>query len=286
MKPRVLIVAPTRDGYANPSRRLADKHTRLFHGRTLDEWYCIRCWASRYCTAFALVGETEEHCERIRPMVESYGGEVICRPEGYLHPLEDTGGQPIRYGYRIMTERHGPYNLVVNNFVVNPVMPPDLLDRGVERFIEVSQDVEVATGMQNLEPMVPNPPEVMKELGADGRAHLAGSMFMNTSKVGGRYKTSIGWNVGRPDFFEWAWMITMAGVTKLVGQATTDMGTIPFEVPWWTDIHIDTEDDWRHAEWQFGTYIGTGLGAFQKYKEYRDNWRIAELCDITGGIVC
>jgi hypothetical protein len=269
MKPRVLMMTCTRDGYANPSRRLPDKHIRLFHGKTLDEWFCIRAWSSKYMTDFAVIGETEKHCERIRPMVESYGGEVYCRPPAYLHPKEDTGGQPLRWVQREMVKRHGPYNAVISNFVVNPVIPPGLWDDAVEKFMEALMDPELYKSIPVLEPLY-HPQESFKEQRADGLTYWVGSTLLNTSKTLIRWAGVGGWNVTTEDYNEMAWALTQSG---MVTAFNTGWGTVPYEVPRWTDVHIDTPEEWDLAEWYFGKYIGMGDEAYDGYAAYRKLWK-------------
>lgn len=269
MKPRVLIIAPTRDGYKNPSRRLADKHIRLFHGRTLDEWFCIRAWSSECMTDFCLVTETEEHTERIRPMVEKYAGQLVCRPEVLLHPMEDTGGKPLRWGLHKIIEKNGPYNLVIQNFVVNPVLPPGLFDRAVKRFLELVPNLEDLKGPANMVPAC-YPIESFTEEREDGRLYWSGPRIMNTSKGTTRWKSTMGWTVSTPEFNDLAWMLSYSGL--VLRAADLFDGNLKFEVPVWTDMHIDTEDEWDLAEWYFGKYIGIGNKAFEAYDAYRRTW--------------
>ena len=268
--PRILAGSITRDGYANPSRRLADKHIRLFHGRTLDEWFAIRCWASQYVTDWYIVGETEEHCERIRPLMEQYGGEVICREAAHLHPIEDTGGVPMRYGLRVMLERHGWYNGVIQNFVVNPVHPPDYFDNMVKEFVrQYRGGAEGNEGPVVLQPVFRPQLSFYAEL-PNGRIQIQGPPTQNTGKSSDRWATMGGITISSVDYLLHSWQLFFAGDWRLAfgGEA----GQMKMEVPWWTEVHIDTDEEWDLAEFWFGKYIGVGDNALQAYATYREGW--------------
>ena len=218
-------------------------------------------------TDFAVVTETEEHTERIRPLVEKYGGELVCRPPAFLHPLEDTGGRPLRWGLAHMVERHGPYNLVIQNFVVNPVIPPGMFDRAVDRFLELVPNLEDLRGPAN---MIPScyPIESFREEREDGRLYWIGPFSMNTSKTTKRSKSTEGWTVSTPEYNDFAWLMSYSGYTGWLNN----YGQLRFDVPVWTDMHIDTEEEWTLAEFYFGKYIGVGDEAFEKYAAYRRTW--------------
>jgi len=266
--PKVLAVTCTRDGYANPSRRLPDKHIRLFHGRTLDEWYAIRCWASQYVTDWCIVGETEEHCDRIRPMMERYGGTVICRPPEFLHPIEDTGGMPMRYGMQEMVRMKGWYNCVVNNFVVNPVLPPNFFDRMVYEFIRQRETCEDSMGIAVLQPVY-HPQEIFFEELPNGRLKGVGQRMTNSGKASNRWAAAGGATVTNIDMSLLIWNACLAGNWKFLSKS---QGPMKMEVPKWTDKHIDTEDEWAEAEFWFGKKIGVGDAALEAYSEYREGW--------------
>jgi hypothetical protein len=173
---------------------------------------------------------------------------------------------------REMEKRHGPYNAIISSFVVNPCMPPGIFDRAVDRFFEVAMDSEMYHGLPVLEPMC-YPVECWKEEAEDGLAYPVGSLMANSSKVKGRWKSTFGWNVTRSDYDEWAWMLTQAGwVLPWVDVFRKYSGTHVFEVPVWTDVHIDTEDEWDLAEWYFGKYIGEGEVGYNAYRDYRNTW--------------
>ena len=76
---RVLSISPTRDGLVNPSRRLPDKHSRKMCGKTLDEWTMIQLWSSKYVSRSVFVCETEKHRERLAPLAEKYGADLMVR---------------------------------------------------------------------------------------------------------------------------------------------------------------------------------------------------------------
>lgn len=279
MNPLVLAVTITRDGYANPSRRLPDKHTRLFHGKTLDEWWCIRCWSTKYISNFVMVGETEEHCARIRPMVESYGGEVVCRPRAHLHTLADTGGYPMRHGMRYMEAKHGEYNLCIQNFVVNPCYPPGLWDKAVERYMELAGDPELSKGFNALS-LVYHPQDTFFQENFPNRGQVVGNITANTGKDSTRWATTDGCSIVSPEYLYYAWLRYFAGDWTV--SYGGDQGIMIMPVPWWTNTHIDHDYEWDLASYCFEKYIGDGETAFRKYAEYRDSWLKEEKHEIPG----
>jgi len=145
-----------------------------------------------------------------------------------------------------------------------------MFDDAVDRFFELCMDSEMYEEPPILEPLC-YAIECYKEQRANGRTYMMGPLTNNTGKVTNRWKGTIGWNVTTQDVNEWAWLHTQSGlIMKLSGLL--DTGTYPFKVPVWTDVHIDTQEDWDLAEWYFGKYIGEGEMGYNRYVEYRKSW--------------
>jgi len=259
----VVRIGSTRDGLANPSERLPDKHSRLFCGRTLDEWWAIQGWASKRITHSVLVGETEEHCERIRNLVSPYGVAVICRPESMNHPSQDSGGFPMRFGYEWAKRQYGNINGLITDFVVSPLRKPDDYDRIIEAFYE-----KMAS---------PNPDAVS---GVETIVTASKTDYPYFAKTGDRL--TILYLSNQPNGRYWSTYVS-AGVTGVMsprayeaGNVASALGLPPsqnpgpwlFEIEGWQEVHIDRSDEWDVAEFWFEKKIG----GIEAYRDYRKSW--------------
>lgn len=255
--PRFLSVTPTRDNDAAPGNRLADKHSRLFHGKTLDEWLMIQLWSSKYLGKAVFVCETEEHRDKLIPLAEKYGVALYVRPNGMLHPIADTGGMPISWAARKTLDVEW-YPLICTPFVVAPCRPPGFFDMLVEAYLK-------AFG---------NPDYSRSQMWVMGGYEMDGALFENDEAGVGRQLGTIYLNknpVARQSttqhwmgFTHW-WMSAWP-----LAAARHDLAIAPIiiDIEPWQDIHIDTQDQWDWAEYWFEKKIlSRGENCYIKYRE-------------------
>ena len=262
-KRTVVRIAPTRDGFANPSERFPTKHTGLLSGKTCDEWWAIQSWASKEITLSILIGETPEHCERIKPLVEPYGVIVLCRPETMNHSSQDSGGFPTWFGFEYARKYVDNINYVIPDFVVNPLRKPDDYDRMIRAF-----DKKMAS---------PNPDAVggsrtmMSACRTDLSYHLLDGdrlVPQYVSDIGNSrywlaYATVATLSISTTGFYEWMRLITEAGSSQFFpGKPWL------FEIEEWQELHMDHPDQWDLAEFWFDRKIG----GIEAYRDYRKTW--------------
>lgn len=255
---RFLSVTPTRDNEAAPGNRLADKHSRLFHGKTLDEWLMIQLWSSKYCGKAIFVCETEAHRGKLQPMAGKYGVELIVRPREMLHPINDTGGLPIYCGI-MHALKSDYYSLITSPFVVSPCRPPGFFDRMVEhylRLIATCPDYERGRawvmGAYDLD-------GAMFELDEHSTGTQLGTVYLNKNPLS-RFSTTQHWIAAT-----W-WYLASLPIT--VSRHDLSLRPKIFDIKPWEDIHIDTQDQWEWAEYWFGKKIlSQGEDCYERYRE-------------------
>jgi len=274
---RVLSVTPTRDGYVMPSRRLPDKHIRLFAGKTLDEWCMIQMATNRCIARQVFVCETKAHVERLIPIAKRWGVELIVRPRDMLHPANDTGGLPTRWGVDWAMEEARDqgdwYGLTTTPFVVTPCRRPGLFDELHAYYLTEINNPDYQYGYPCVMGMVPDPVGWFWEdrgpgtpaqmvLGQTGRAEFNQLPRAYTGIMSHWIAAS------------WAWTHFQDFVmsrAKVKGLGEYDV--IPFRVEEWEDLHIDTEEQWQRAEYEFLRHFGgSGEEAEKRYLEYRKTW--------------
>ena len=267
--PSVLSVTPTRDPQRNPSRRLPDKHGRLFHGKTLDEWCALQMWSNQCVARQVFVAETPDHANRLQALLGRYDVEVISRPAGMLHPICDTGGLPIRYGvdYAFKT---GWYPLITTPFVVSPCKRPGLFDEMVSHYLRVVKAPDWERSMPQVMAMTPNPSGWFWQ--DSGEATPA---EMVVSKTGISFNETPRAYYGVLQHFvaaSWSWRSLQSLVeTRAPIQDLGKYSVYPFPIADWEDCHIDTEEQWTRAEWEFQRNILDKLGP-DCYQNYRRTW--------------
>lgn len=259
---RLLTVTPTRDGLANPSRRLPDKHTRLFCGKTLDEWTMIQLWSSKYVGRALFVCETEEHAKRLHPLAEKYKIELVVRSKELLHSSNDSGSlvtfEAIQYALRT-----DYYSILTTPFVISPCRPPGFFDWMVDIYLKEIPNMDFSVGA----------PQVLGgwqmdmsiwQLDKNRRAIQKGPLFLTKSDkfLASRSQHHISatwWHIGA--MYKW-----FAHADENAGNYEPIM----FEIEPWMDSHIDDEEDWDLTEYYFQKKIlSKGENC---YDEYRDTW--------------
>jgi hypothetical protein len=256
---RILSVTPTRDNIAAPGNRIPDKHSRLFHGKTLDEWTMLQLWSSKSISKAIFVCETMEHADRLEPMAAKYGVELMVRPKQMLHPLNDTGGLPIVWAYKQAMERTF-YTLVTCPFVVSPCRPPGFFDEMTAFYCKTFGNPDWIYGY----PQVTGGYSsylTLFDVDKDGRATQVSKSHLN-------YNPML-----RVSALNHALMATWWYEAQLVferGRRDLSVSPIIWEIEPWMDIHIDTEDQWKEAEFWFGEKIlSKGEDC---YERYRSTW--------------
>ena len=260
---RVLSLTPTRDGLANPSRRLPDKHERVFCGKTLNEWTMIQLWSSRHVSRAVFVCETEAHADRLRPLAERYGVELMVRNPELLHPHNDSGSIVMTHTLgRILAQDY--YSLLMTPFVISPCRPPGFIDWLVDEYLRRA----FADGGD----FTYHAPTLLCGWQGDsalwqienGIAHKVGpaSLTRQTSYL---FSTSQHW-IGATWWY-------MGQMVKWFARDTDNPGDykpMMAEIEPWIDLHIDTEQDWEEAEYWFRKKI---LSQGQDcYARYRESW--------------
>jgi hypothetical protein len=266
VQPKFLSVTPTRDNVAAPGNRLADKHARLFHGKTLDEWLMIQLWSSKYLGRAYYVCETRSHLNKLAPLADKYDIELLVRPEGMLHPLADTGGLPITYGVKKALESEW-FPLIQTPFVVAPCRPPGFFDRMVEAYLNAFGNPDYAR----------NQMWVMGGYESDlayftvddegvARQPKDIELYLNRNpKV--RVSTTQHW-IGFTHWWDSYWR-------SAAGRYDLTISPVIVNIEPWEDIHIDTQDNWDWAEYWFEKKIlSQGEDC---YERYRESWRTEAL---------
>lgn len=252
---RFLAVTITRDNEAAPGGRLPDKHSRLFHGKTLDEWTAIQVWSSKYAGRHIYVAETEEHAEKLQ-YLKKYGCDIWVRPKDMLHPINDSGAVPLHWATKkaLAEDFH---TLLTHAFVVSPCRPPGFFDRMVEEYKEMMAAPEwskvqlwvlaghkTPMGLFNLDKW-----RVGTQLGED---------YTNENHD---------WRMSCFSHFlalsHW-WLSYYEGV---IAKLDTKIRPTIFDVEPWIDTHIDDLEQWELAEYWFGKKIlSQGEDCYERYR--------------------
>jgi hypothetical protein len=256
---RFLSITPTRDNEAAPGNRLADKHTRLFHGKTLDEWTMIQLWSSKYLGKAVFVCETEEHKAKLSEMAAKYDIKLMVRPRQMLHEVNDTGGMPISWAARQLLKTDY-YSLITTPFVVSPCRPPGFFDLMVERYQKLFGNPDWNVGQMWVMGLH-DVDGAMFEVDSDNYGNQLGAVYLNKNpKI--RFGTTGHW-MGWTHWWMNYWPIAAARLDLTVRPKV-------YDIPWWQDIHIDTMEQWEMAEYWFAKEI-LSLGE-DCYDRYRASW--------------
>lgn len=255
-----LSITPTRDNVAAPGNRLADKHARLFHGKTLDEWCMIQLWSSKYLGKAFFVCETEAHRDKLSAMAERYGIELLVRPREMLHPINDSGSMPIVYALDYAL-RDTYYSLIMTPLVVSPCRPPGFFDMMVEEYLRLFPGNPDAARKQCWAMGACDIDGILFEIGEDGHARELGEDYLQKNPRL-RFTTTQHW-IGAT----W-WYVRF----RELFDSRHDFSFTPklFDIEPWMDIHIDTQQHWEWAEYWFAKNIlSKGEDC---YAEYRATW--------------
>jgi hypothetical protein len=262
----VLSITATRDNIAAPGNRMPDKHSRLFCGKTLDEWTMLQLWSSRSVTRKIFVCETQEHANRLSPLADKYGVELMVRPRQMLHPLNDTGLLPVSWAFKEATKREY-YSLFINPaFVITPCRPPGFHDEMVAFYLKTFGNPDYILGV----------PSVLAGFSSDlesyelkeGRGHILGSAYYNRNPIKrvsrGSHAICAGW------YYESQVLMQLSRHYTMCEHEFSMAGDVMWDIEPWMDIHIDTEDEWKEAEFWFKEKIlSQGEDC---YERYRKNW--------------
>jgi hypothetical protein len=256
--PKFISLTPTRDNEAAPGNRLSDKHSKLFHGKTLDEWLMIQLWSSKYLGKGVFICETTNHYEKLSPMADKYGIELCVRPEQMLTPICDSGAIPIDWASRkFLTNDY--WSLIMTPLVVSPCRPPGLFDFMVEEYQRI---FSVAPDNERSEMWIVGASDVDGtnfEVDDDATGHQVGTDYINKLSAA-RFSTTQHW-IGATHW--WRAYCT-------IRDARHDIKFTPkvFDIEPWIDIHIDTQDQWDQAEYWFGKKIlSQGEDCYERYRE-------------------
>ena len=251
----VLSLTLTRDNDAAPGTRLPDKHSRLFCGKTLDEWTMLQLWSSKSITYSVFVCETHKHAERLAPMASKYGIELIVRPSEMLHPLDDSGSIPLLWSFRkAMAHRH--YTLVTTPFVVCPCRPPGFFDDMAAFYRKTFGNPDFERGSPQV--MGAYPLDTMMFSVQNGRGVEIGEPYLN-------YTAKYRYSVSNHTLMASWWY---EGNT-ILNNSRHELAISPilWDIEPWMDIHIDTEEQWREAEFWFREKIlSKGEDCYESYR--------------------
>lgn len=259
---RVLSITPTRDGLVNPSHRLPDKHSRLFCGKSLDEWTMIQLWSSRCISRAIFLCETEAHAERLRPLAEKYGIELMVREKELLHPHNDSGSLVLTAALvKVLAKEY--YSLIMTPFVISPVRPPGFLDELTDEYLSRSfayggdftyRAPSILCGWQS--------DLSLWELDKNGVADKVGPLSL-IEQPQYLFSKSQHWVAAT-----WWYIGQMLKWFARDGANPGDYKPMMWEIPWWYDLHIDHEDDWEEAEYWFKAKIlSRGEDCYERYRE-------------------
>lgn len=262
---RTLSLTPTRDGLANPSRRLPDKHSRIFCGKTLDEWTMIQLWSSRLVSRAIFVCETTQHADRLEPLAETYGIELMVRDNEMLHPHNDSGSVVLAHALvKILAKEY--YSLVMTPFVISPCRPPGFFDMMIETYLAHAAgqggDFSFAAptvlgGWQSDRSLWKiNENGTATKFGPPVSTKQEHYLWSNSQQ----WVAATWWYVGQ----------MMKWFARADGESSGDYPCRMVEIEPWMDLHIDTQDDWEEAEYWFTKKIlSRGEDC---YAQYRETW--------------
>jgi hypothetical protein len=253
---RFLAITITRDNEAAPGNRLSDKHTKLFHGKTLDEWCAIQCWSSKHLGRHIFIAETEAHAKKLQYLTDKYGATVWVRPRDMLHPLNDSGGIILMWATaKALAEEW--YTLVTHPFSVAPCRPPGFLDSMVSSYV------------WNV-----GPPDYRGHQIVVAGSETDGSMMlMDLANVGTQLGEAYVNKDLRLRFTKWNHFMALShwytpGYSIITSRHDTTLKPVIMDIEPWIDCHIDTQDQWDEAEFWFGKKIlSQGEDCYERYRQ-------------------
>ena len=252
---RFLAITPTRDNVVAPGNRLPDKHSRLFHGKTLDEWCAIQVRASKYAGRHIFVAETEAHAEKLI-YLEQYGVEIWVRPKDMLHPLNDSGGVILHWATKKALAEEW-YTLMTHPFVVSPCRGPGFFDRMVECYRNSFGNPDQTRGQMIVMGGCPTD-QAMFVKGKDGYGKQLGASYINAD-------TS--WRISYETHYMALSSWWMSFYEVFASRMASGFEPVIFDIAPWEDIHIDTEEQWREAEFWFREKIlSKGEDCYESYR--------------------
>jgi hypothetical protein len=257
--PKFLAISITRDNVAAPGNRLVDKHSRLFFGKTLDEWCAIQVWSSKRAARHVFVAETEAHKEKLLYLHDRYGCDIFVRPKGMLAQMADTGGVPLVWATnKALAEEWHP--LVTQPFVVSPCRPPGFFDRMTEEYLKAFPNPDTSrTQMWIMGGCETDFAYFIKDGNGVGNQPKDIELYLNRNTAA-RVATTQHW-MGFSH-----WWVHYQGIAA--GRHDLTISPTLYDIPPWQDIHIDTADNWEWAEYWFGKKIG----GIEAYEQYRETW--------------
>jgi len=254
----VLSITPTRDNDAAPGGRLPDKHSRLFCGKTLDEWTMIQLWSSQSITHKIFVCETYEHMKKLAEPAVKYDVELMVRPASMLHPLNDSGSIVGTWAFKKALEKDW-CSLITTPLVVTPCRPPGFFDAMVSFYQQkignpdyTRQDALVYAGYAS---------DITSFEIENGKGKQLGQAYLNKN-----YKLR---STKFSHFVAATWWYE-AYLTLQQSRHDVALHPIFYDIEPWMDCHIDTEDEWKEAEFWFREKI-LSQGE-QCYERYRWGW--------------
>jgi hypothetical protein len=235
----------------------------------------VQMWSSKCVAKQVFVCETKEHAARLVPLAEQYNVELVVRPPDMLHPVNDTGGLPIRWGVdHALAEARKTgewYGLITTPFVVSPCRKPGLYDALHAAYIERVNNPDYQSTYPCIMAMAPNPQGwFWQNQGGDSPVKMV------VGNTGVSYNTTPNSYYGLLQHFitaTWAWLPMMDLTnTRAAIEGVGLYAAMPFDIQEWEDCHIDTEEEWARAEYEFGKHIGQGPDAIELYYNYRKGW--------------
>jgi hypothetical protein len=254
---RFLAVTITRDNEVAPGGRLPDKHSRLFCGKTLDEWCALQVWSSEYAGRHVFVAETEEHAKKLQYLKDKYAVMVYVRPRDMLHPLNDSGAVPLHWATQLALSDEF-HTLITHPFVVSPCRPPGFFDRMVEEYKKMMLAPEWSR--VQLWVMAGHPsPMAMFRVDEHGVGTQLGEDYTNENHAW-RLSCCSHWLA----LSHW-WLGYYAGV---IAQTNTKVHPTLFDIEPWMDTHIDNQEQWELCEYWFAKKIlSQGEDCYERYRQ-------------------
>ena len=257
---RFLSITPTRDNDEAPGNRLSDKHSKLFHGKTLDEWLMIQLSTSKYLGKAIFVCETEKHADRLMPLATRYNVTLYVRPRDMLNQMNDSGAIILQWATRKALDEEF-YTLVTHPFVVAPCRSPGFFDRMVDAY---SRSFDVPDRDRKA-PYVMGGHEmdaILFDLDSSNVGTMVGETYYNKNprrrlSTSQHYMAHSSW-----------WMAYMDIV---LSKHDISFSPTIFDIEPWEDIHIDTQDEWDWAAYWFEKKIlSQGEDCYERYRTERN----------------
>jgi len=216
----------------------------------------LQLWSSRRITHSVFVCETEEHAGKLELLACKYGVELIVRPPEMLHPLDDSGSIPVFWAFRkAIAERY--YTLVTMPFVVAPCRPPGFFDDMVTFYCKTFGNPD----------FIHDSPQIMGGFRSDltpydvsgGRGKQIWTPYLNLNPD---LRMSCTNHVLMASWYY------EAQTTLQNSRHDVTITPVIWDIEPWADIHIDTEDHWKEAEFWFREKIlSKGEDCYEKYRK-------------------